>query len=144
MHSSTGPFAEAFYVDYSGEVDYSKVASIGIPTGGDPGSKEFGPGDLTVGGSQMHRFPPLLTNSPAIAQSEYVYTALGFWTEFTGKNSSGWEYYVLYGSRSHAWHSVEYGWSRWLTLDTPAEVRYLRFSWDDNYDVVRQIEVRDG
>ena len=52
------------------------------------------------------------------------------WTELTGSNTLGWSAYVNYGARSHAWHSVAYGWSAWLALRQTAQARYVRFHWD--------------
>jgi hypothetical protein len=66
------------------------------------------------------------------------------WSELTRTTSNGWESYVNYGARQHAWHSVSYGWSAWLNLNTPAEARYIRFIWDDNFDALNEIEVRTG
>ena len=61
------------------------------------------------------------------------------WTSLTGSTTNGWEGYVNYVS--HAWHSVVYGWSAWLNLNTPVQARYVRFNWDDNYDAVNEIEI---
>ncbi|MCB0121805.1 MAG: discoidin domain-containing protein, partial [Caldilineaceae bacterium] len=64
------------------------------------------------------------------------------WHELTGPTTTGWEKYVNYGARQHAWHTVPYGWSAWLALQTPVRARYLRFQWDDNGDALHEIEVK--
>ncbi len=53
--------------------------------------------------------------------------------------SSGWESYVAYHPR--AWHSVEYGLSRWLVPDQKIRARYVRFHWDGNYDYLHEVEL---
>jgi len=62
------------------------------------------------------------------------------WIELTSSMTHGWQGYVNYGARLTAWHSVEYGWSAWLNLNTPAKARYVRFGWDSNRDAVNEIE----
>ncbi len=61
------------------------------------------------------------------------------WTTITGDATSGWNAYTNY--RPHAWHSVDYGWSRWLRLRNPIHARLLRFSWDGNGDSLDELEV---
>ncbi len=63
------------------------------------------------------------------------------WTELTGPRTTGWESYVNYGTNNEAWHSVIYGWSEWLKLQTPVQARFVRFNWDDNKDALNEIEV---
>ncbi|MEM7585341.1 MAG: discoidin domain-containing protein [Acidobacteriota bacterium] len=53
--------------------------------------------------------------------------------------SSGWESYVAYHPR--AWHSVEYGWSRWLVPNQPVRARWVRFHWDGDSDYLHEVEV---
>ena len=60
-------------------------------------------------------------------------------TELTGATTSGWERYTNY--RPQAWHSVGYGWSGKLKLDTPARARYVRFNWDGNADALNELLV---
>lgn len=50
---------------------------------------------------------------------------------------SGWEQAVAYTDR--AWHSVPYGWSPWLRPRNPLRIKKLRFSWDGDYDSLREI-----
>jgi hypothetical protein len=61
------------------------------------------------------------------------------WTQLTSANSNGWQIYNNYVP--HAWHSVSYGWSAWLKLNTPALARYVRFNWDDDFDALNEIQV---
>ncbi len=61
------------------------------------------------------------------------------WTTLLGSTTSGWSAYANY--RPHAWHSVVYGWSRWLRLGTTSQARYVRFSWDGNGDALDEIEI---
>lgn len=61
------------------------------------------------------------------------------WTDLTRNTTSGWESYVNY--HPSAWHSVEYGWSEWLRPNQPLQVRYVRFSWDGNGDMLNEVEV---
>lgn len=60
-------------------------------------------------------------------------------TQLTLATTFGWGSYVNY--RPHAWHSVGYGWSRFLRPNTPIQARYVRFEWDGNADAVTEIEV---
>ena len=61
------------------------------------------------------------------------------WTYLLVSNTSGWDPYVNYHPR--AWHSVEYGWSKWLRPDQPLQVRYVRFLWDGNHDLLTEVEI---
>ncbi|MDJ0756462.1 MAG: discoidin domain-containing protein [Ardenticatenaceae bacterium] len=61
------------------------------------------------------------------------------WTQLTGSTTTGWQGYVNY--RPHAWHTINYGWSEWLTLNTPVRARYVRFHWDGDNDFLNEIEV---
>ncbi|MGI9335064.1 MAG: hypothetical protein ACR2RL_18115 [Gammaproteobacteria bacterium] len=61
------------------------------------------------------------------------------WTQLTGSTTSGWNTYVNYAP--HAWHSLPYGWSAWLSLGAPAVARYVRFHWDGDDDALNEIEV---
>lgn len=61
------------------------------------------------------------------------------WIHVTKHTSQGWENYINY--TPHAWHSVAYGWSNWLTLRTPIYARYIRFNWDDARDAVNEIQI---
>lgn len=61
------------------------------------------------------------------------------WTDFTGDTTHGWDAYVNYAP--HAWHSVKYGWSPWLRLNSSVQARYVRFNWDDNFDAVNEIDI---
>lgn len=57
------------------------------------------------------------------------------WAWLSDSTTSGWSSaYVNYGG-GDAWHTVTYGWSAWLVLNDPTDVRYVRFHWDDNYGV---------
>ena len=60
------------------------------------------------------------------------------WTELTGPTTTGWEGYVNYGARQHAWHTVNYGWSQWLRPHEPVLARYVRYNWDDDHDALHQ------
>jgi Ricin-type beta-trefoil lectin domain len=62
------------------------------------------------------------------------------WIRLTGSTTVGWESYINYAP--HAWHSVSYGWSNWLTLRQPVSARFVRFNWDANFDALNEIEVR--
>ncbi len=61
------------------------------------------------------------------------------WTDLTGDTTNGWEDYVNYVP--HAWHSVMYGWSAWLNVNSPVQARHVRFRWDDNFDAINEIEL---
>ncbi|MDJ0756461.1 MAG: discoidin domain-containing protein [Ardenticatenaceae bacterium] len=61
------------------------------------------------------------------------------WTQLTGSTTTGWQGYVNY--RPHAWHTVNYGWSEWLKLNTPVQARYVRFNWDGDNDALHEIQV---
>jgi subtilisin family serine protease len=61
------------------------------------------------------------------------------WTNLTGATTNGWGSYINY--LPHAWHTVNYGWSSWLNLNTPVTARYVRYHWDDNYDALNEIEI---
>ncbi|MEZ4619471.1 MAG: hypothetical protein R2867_28750 [Caldilineaceae bacterium] len=61
------------------------------------------------------------------------------WVNLTGETTSGWESYTNY--RPHAWHSVQYGWSKWLTLKSPVYARHIRFHWDGDGDALNEIEI---
>lgn len=61
------------------------------------------------------------------------------WDHITHDNSSGWEANGPYASR--AWHSVEYGWSDWLRLDTPVDARYVLFRWDGDGDLLYEVDI---
>lgn len=63
------------------------------------------------------------------------------WVEFTALNASGWDGYINYGARQHAWRDVPYGWSEWLVLDSPVLARYVRYSWDGDNDALNEVEV---
>lgn len=78
------------------------------------------------------------------AQGETVSYSLDgtTWTDFTSNTTTGWQNYVNYGANKRAWHTVPYGWSAWLSLNTPVQARYVRFRWDDNLDVVNDIDVK--
>lgn len=61
-------------------------------------------------------------------------------TQLTGSTTFGWGApYVNYVA--HAWHSVGYGWSRFLRPNTPIQARYVRFQWDGEFDAVTEVEV---
>ena len=70
----------------------------------------------------------------------YLVDGLG-WIEVTADSGGGWNNYVNYGSRNHAWHSMPYGWSEWLTLTAPVDVIAVRFNWDGNEDRLNEIEL---
>ena len=61
------------------------------------------------------------------------------WTEITDGTSTGWEGYNPY-ARGLAWSRAPYGWTEHLRLDTPAQARFLRYSWDGERDLVNEIE----
>ncbi|KAB2835367.1 MAG: discoidin domain-containing protein, partial [Candidatus Brocadia sp.] len=63
------------------------------------------------------------------------------WTALTKDTTHGWENYNNYGTGKSAWQSVRYGWSDLLALNTPVTARYIRFSWDGNYDSLHEIEL---
>ena len=62
------------------------------------------------------------------------------WVELTATEVAGWENYVNYGARNHAWHSVPYGWSEWLTLNVEVDATAIRFSWDGDGDRLNEVE----
>lgn len=57
----------------------------------------------------------------------------------SGDNTSGWEDYKNYATT--AWHSVSYGWSGPLTLNTPDRARYVRFKWDGDSDILNELKI---
>lgn len=61
------------------------------------------------------------------------------WTNLTNTNSNGWQGYNNYAPT--AWHTIKYGWSSWINLNTPVTARYVRYHWDDNFDAVNQVEI---
>lgn len=61
------------------------------------------------------------------------------WTHLTPQTTFGWSGYVAYSP--NAWHSVPYGWSAWLRPTTALTVRFLRYRWDGNNDVLNELEV---
>ncbi len=61
------------------------------------------------------------------------------WIQILGSSTFGWNSYINYVP--HAWHSVDYGWSRWLRTKRPVTARYIRYSWDGNNDSVGEIEI---
>lgn len=61
------------------------------------------------------------------------------WTSLTGATTFGWATYVNY--IPEAWHSMPYGWSKWLRPNKPTTARYIRFSWDEHNDALAEVEV---
>jgi hypothetical protein len=72
----------------------------------------------------------------SVSNDNVTFTPLTFPTTF------GWgPPYVNYGAQLQAWHTVGYGWSRFLRPNTPIQARYVRFQWDGNFDAVTEVEV---
>jgi len=63
------------------------------------------------------------------------------WIELTGANARGWEGYINYGARLHAWRNVPYGWSASLSPTNPVSARYVRFYWDGDNDALNEVEI---
>lgn len=61
------------------------------------------------------------------------------WTKLTSTTTTGWQGYVNY--KPHAWHTLPYGWSKWLELNTATRARYVRFEWDGDYDALNEVEL---
>lgn len=61
------------------------------------------------------------------------------YTKLLGETTTGWEGYTNY--KPHAWHSVPYGWSEWLRPDRPVRLKYLRFQWDGDDDILDEVEL---
>lgn len=76
-----------------------------------------------------------------VSQGEQVqYSSDGIsWTYLTPSTSHGWSGYVAYNG--NAWHSLPYGWSAWIRPNASLNVRYLRYRWDGNLDVLSEVEV---
>jgi subtilisin family serine protease len=81
------------------------------------------------------------TSGSRVMQGEGVTYSLDgvTWTNLTGSTTNGWGGYVNY--LPHAWHTVNYGWSAWLNLNTPVTARYVRYHWDDDTDALNEIEI---
>lgn len=72
----------------------------------------------------------------SVSNDNVTFTPLTFPTTF------GWgPPYVNYGAQLQAWHSVGYGWSRFLRPNTPIQARYVRYQWDGAFDAVTEVEV---
>ena len=82
--------------------------------------------------------------------------ATGAWVNVEQDNTCGWEApiwtsYVNY-SGGDAWHSVQYGWTAWLTLNDTVDdsscsgdgitAQKVRFLWDGNLDAVNELEMK--
>ena len=63
------------------------------------------------------------------------------WVELTATNARGWEGYINYGARLHAWRDVPYGWSTSLIPTNPVSARYVRFNWDGDSDALNEVEI---
>ncbi|HWN94581.1 MAG TPA: thrombospondin type 3 repeat-containing protein, partial [Methylomirabilota bacterium] len=63
------------------------------------------------------------------------------WIELTAANALGWEGYINYGARLHAWRDVPYGWSTSLIPTNPVSARYVRFNWDGDNDALNELEI---
>ena len=61
------------------------------------------------------------------------------WTDLAASTTSGWEAYN--NDAPVVWHTVPYGWSRWLRPNEVTSVRYVRFRWDGDYDALREIDI---
>lgn len=61
------------------------------------------------------------------------------WGALTGATTFGWTSYVNYVS--DAWHSLPYGWSKWLRPNKSVSARYVRYSWDGHADAMSEVEV---
>lgn len=74
-------------------------------------------------------------------QGEFVsYSSNGStWITLPNTAAGGWERAVVYSG--NAWHSVAYGWSPWLRPTSSLHVRKLRFHWDGDMDVLRELEL---
>jgi hypothetical protein len=74
-------------------------------------------------------------------QGESVSTSVDgiLWSQLPAASTWGWEEYVNY-LPAH-WHTVEYGWSAWLVALEPVPARYVRFHWDGNHDLLREVEI---
>lgn len=61
------------------------------------------------------------------------------WGPLTGAGTFGWTSYVNY--LPDAWHSLPYGWSKWLRPNKALSARYIRYSWDSQGDAMSEVEV---
>ena len=60
------------------------------------------------------------------------------WINVAGAATTGWGGYVQYSPT--AWHTVPYGWSASLRLNTPVQARFVRFRWDGDNDALNEVE----
>lgn len=94
---------------------------------------------LMLSGVRRHMSRGSATNrGPQGEAVEYSVDGVN-WTRVLGADVTGWESYNAY--LQYAWHSIAYGWSAWLRLDTAQPIRYLRYRWDDNSDSLDEIEI---
>ena len=61
-------------------------------------------------------------------------------------HTDGWQNYNDYGPTR--WNALPYGWSDWLTLNSPQPARYIRYEWDansgDTFDELQVSRYTDG